>query len=162
MLCAIWYHLYNLKNFKNTHGGVLILVKVVFFQGVFQVFKLYKWYEVFHFQKLKSRKLWKIWIFLPLVCLQMKCCFRLQATSFHFPFGRITTQSSIPCQLFGWSSSKLIYLVTDLSSQTHCSSMDKSVNPIYTLIWYNLKKHSLNFEKIWSQTKTSSSIQRSS
>ena len=23
--CAIWYHLYNLKNVKNTHGGVLIL-----------------------------------------------------------------------------------------------------------------------------------------
>ena len=26
MLCAIWYHLYNLKNAKNTHGGVLLLV----------------------------------------------------------------------------------------------------------------------------------------
>ena len=26
--CAIWYHLYNLKNVKNTHGGVLILSKV--------------------------------------------------------------------------------------------------------------------------------------
>ena len=25
--CAIWYHLYNLKNMKNTHGAVLILVK---------------------------------------------------------------------------------------------------------------------------------------
>ena len=24
--CAIWYHLYNLKNVKNIHGGVLILV----------------------------------------------------------------------------------------------------------------------------------------
>ena len=23
--CAIWYHLYNLKNVKNTHGGVLNL-----------------------------------------------------------------------------------------------------------------------------------------
>ena len=22
MLCAIWYHLYNFKNVKNTHGGV--------------------------------------------------------------------------------------------------------------------------------------------
>ena len=21
MCCAIWYHLYNLKNVKNTHGG---------------------------------------------------------------------------------------------------------------------------------------------
>ena len=28
MCCAIWYHLYNLKNVKNTHGGVLILVKL--------------------------------------------------------------------------------------------------------------------------------------
>ena len=28
MHCAIWYHLYNLKNVKNTHGGVLILVKL--------------------------------------------------------------------------------------------------------------------------------------
>ena len=28
MFCAIWYHLYNLKNVKNTHGGVIILVKL--------------------------------------------------------------------------------------------------------------------------------------
>ena len=27
-LCAIWYHLYNLNNAKNTHGGVLPLVKL--------------------------------------------------------------------------------------------------------------------------------------
>ena len=27
MLCAIWYHLYNLKNVKNIHGGVLLLVR---------------------------------------------------------------------------------------------------------------------------------------
>ena len=26
MRCAIWYHLYNFKNVKNTHGGVLLLV----------------------------------------------------------------------------------------------------------------------------------------
>ena len=26
MLYAIWYHLYNLKNVKNTRGGVMILV----------------------------------------------------------------------------------------------------------------------------------------
>ena len=24
--CPIWYHWYNLKKVKNTHGGVLILV----------------------------------------------------------------------------------------------------------------------------------------
>ena len=28
MLCTIWYHLYNLKNVKNNHGGVLLLVKL--------------------------------------------------------------------------------------------------------------------------------------
>ena len=28
MLCAIWYHLYNLKNVKSNHGGVLLLVKL--------------------------------------------------------------------------------------------------------------------------------------
>ena len=28
MPCAIWYHLYDLKNVRNTHGGVLILVKL--------------------------------------------------------------------------------------------------------------------------------------
>ena len=28
MFCAIWYHLCNLKNVKNTHGGVLVLVKL--------------------------------------------------------------------------------------------------------------------------------------
>ena len=26
MLCSIWYHLYNLKNVKNTHERVLSLV----------------------------------------------------------------------------------------------------------------------------------------
>ena len=56
MFCAIWYPLYNLKNTKNIHGGMLLLVK---FQaearnftksntpmGVFHVFKLYKWYQI--------------------------------------------------------------------------------------------------------------------
>ena len=28
MRCAIDYHLYNLKNVKNTHGGLLLLVKL--------------------------------------------------------------------------------------------------------------------------------------
>ena len=28
MRCGIWYHFYNLQNVKNTHGGVLILVKL--------------------------------------------------------------------------------------------------------------------------------------
>ena len=57
MLCAIWYHLYNFKNVKSTHGGVLLLVKLqasacnytksntplwVFFTFL----KLYKWYQI--------------------------------------------------------------------------------------------------------------------
>ena len=57
MRYAIWYDLYNLKNVKNTHGGVLILVKLqasacnftkintppwVFFTFL----KLYKWYQI--------------------------------------------------------------------------------------------------------------------
>ena len=28
IFCAISYHLYNFKNVKNTHGGVLLLVKL--------------------------------------------------------------------------------------------------------------------------------------
>ena len=28
MFCAIWYHLHNLKNVKNTHGGMSLLVKL--------------------------------------------------------------------------------------------------------------------------------------
>ena len=31
MCCANWCHLYNLKNVKNTHGGVLLKVTLVFF-----------------------------------------------------------------------------------------------------------------------------------
>ena len=30
MLCATWYHLYNLKNVKNIHGGVILLEVVGF------------------------------------------------------------------------------------------------------------------------------------
>ena len=57
MLRAIWYHLCNLKNVKNTNGGVLLLVKLqasscnidkcntppwVFFT----FFRLHKWYQI--------------------------------------------------------------------------------------------------------------------
>ena len=39
MFCAIWYHLYNLKNVKNTHEGVLLLVlKVTLLHGCFSRF----------------------------------------------------------------------------------------------------------------------------
>ena len=57
MRCAIWYHLYNLKNVKNTRGRVLILVrlrasacnftKINISPWVFFTFlKLYKWYQI--------------------------------------------------------------------------------------------------------------------
>ena len=48
VLCTIQYHVYNLKNVKNTHGGVLLSVKFsntppwVFFT----FFKLYQWYQI--------------------------------------------------------------------------------------------------------------------
>ena len=39
MRCAIWYHLYNLKNVKNTHGRVLMLVlKLTLLHGCFSHF----------------------------------------------------------------------------------------------------------------------------
>ena len=52
MRYAIWYHLYNLKNAKNTHGGVLIaeacnFTKINTPPWVFFTFlKLYKWYQI--------------------------------------------------------------------------------------------------------------------
>ena len=55
MLCAIWYHLYNLEKAKSTHGGVLLLEKfqVCNFDKsstppwvFFTFFKLYKWYQI--------------------------------------------------------------------------------------------------------------------
>ena len=55
--CAIWYLSYNLKNAKNTHGGVLILVKLQAEgckftkintprQVFFTFFRLCKWYQI--------------------------------------------------------------------------------------------------------------------
>ena len=48
MRCAIWNHLYNLKNVKNTHGGVLISVtKINTLPWVFfTFFQIYKWYQI--------------------------------------------------------------------------------------------------------------------
>ena len=57
MRCAIWYYLYNLKNVKNTHGEVSLLVKLPalackFIKSntptwvFFRFFKLYKWYRI--------------------------------------------------------------------------------------------------------------------
>ena len=55
MRCTIWYHLYNLKNMANTHGGVLLLVQAEVCNFTksntppwmfFTFFKLYKWYQI--------------------------------------------------------------------------------------------------------------------
>ena len=47
MFCTILYHLYNVKNIKNTHGGmsllkscVVTLLKVILLNGCFKLFKL--------------------------------------------------------------------------------------------------------------------------
>ena len=57
MLCAIWFHIFNLKNVKNTPKGVLHLVKFWaeawnFTRSVTppwvlsMLFKLLKWYKI--------------------------------------------------------------------------------------------------------------------
>ena len=50
MLCAIWYHLYNFENGKNTHGGVLLLENFTKSNTLpkvfFTFFKLCKWYRI--------------------------------------------------------------------------------------------------------------------
>ena len=57
MLCPIWYYLYNFKKVKNTHGGVLLLVKFHTKAWNFTksntpswtfliLFKLCKWYHI--------------------------------------------------------------------------------------------------------------------
>ena len=52
MRCAIWYHLHNLKNVTNTHGGVLLLgkpatlLKVTLLHGCFSRFLNCKWHQI--------------------------------------------------------------------------------------------------------------------
>ena len=47
MFCATWYHLYNFKNLKNTHGGVLLQENLqACFMEFFHVFNLYKWFQI--------------------------------------------------------------------------------------------------------------------
>ena len=52
MRCAIWYHLYNLKNVKNTHRGVLLFVKLqasarhyIYFMQMMSVIMPLKFFE---------------------------------------------------------------------------------------------------------------------
>ena len=44
--CTILYHLYNLKNVKNTHGGVLLLVKLQAEATCRLLFKLSKQHQI--------------------------------------------------------------------------------------------------------------------
>ena len=44
MFCAISYHLYNLENLKNTHGGMLLLSTSPWV--FFTLFNLCKWYQI--------------------------------------------------------------------------------------------------------------------
>ena len=57
MHCAIRHYLYNLKNVRNVHGGVLLLVEMLASacnftksntppQAFFTFIKLYKWYQM--------------------------------------------------------------------------------------------------------------------
>ena len=51
MFYTFWYHLYNFKNVKNTHGGVLLLAcnftkSNTSPWALFTFFKSYKWYRI--------------------------------------------------------------------------------------------------------------------
>ena len=84
MLYAIWDHLSNLKNLKNTHGGVLLIVKLQaegsnFTESntlplVFSIFfKFCKWYQIaqsipyvqsvnmFSILKVKNKGIFNFW-----------------------------------------------------------------------------------------------------
>ena len=83
MRCAIWYHLYNLKNVKNTREGVLVLVKLQAEACKFTkintapwmfstFFKLYKWYQIA--QHITYIQLLNVFSFVPVMwcsCLKL-------------------------------------------------------------------------------------------
>ena len=82
MFCAIWYHLYNLKNVKNTHEGVLLLACNFTKSNTppwvfFTFFNLYKWYQIAQYitYKVFAKYLKGIIIGLPKVS-QYNSCFR--------------------------------------------------------------------------------------
>ena len=71
MRWAIWYHLFNLKNAKDSHGGVLLLVKLQakacnFTKsntpqwGFITFFEFYKWYQNVQRTKWQIRKTYQI------------------------------------------------------------------------------------------------------
>ena len=98
MVCAIWYHFYNLKNVKNTHGVILLLVKlqawpavllkITFIQGCFSSFlncanstKLRNViHSTFHVTFKRKREITKVMKSLENICKRL---------IFHFPFCHI-------------------------------------------------------------------------
>ena len=68
MRCTIWYHMYNIKNAKNTDGGVLLLVTF---------FKLYKWSVIRQkgeSQNGGNKKANKKWTFVTTWYAQVRTC----------------------------------------------------------------------------------------
>ena len=56
ILCAIWFHLHNLKNVKNIHRGMISVTPPWLF---FTFFKLFKWYQIAYdiWHELNSRNM---------------------------------------------------------------------------------------------------------
>ena len=54
MLCAIWYHLYNLKNVKNTFERMSLLNTLLWL--FFTFLNLHKWYQIVQHITLKINR----------------------------------------------------------------------------------------------------------
>ena len=75
MRYAIWYHLYNLKNVKNTQRGVLLLAEACNYTKsntppwlFITFFKLYEWYQIAQ----RITKIRELWSLIPLKTLEVK------------------------------------------------------------------------------------------
>ena len=97
--CAICYHLYELKNAKATHGGVMLLVKfhvspaswikVSFLHGFSSTFfKLYKWYQIA--QSITKCIHWHLFSFLTqkrrIIILQLNNCDKIRCIYYIWDF----------------------------------------------------------------------------
>ena len=71
MRCAIWYHLYNLKNVKSTHGGALSLVKLQALACSFTkinnppwvFFTFFKFYKQYQSAQRVTNMFFSVWFF---------------------------------------------------------------------------------------------------
>ena len=70
MLFANWYQLYNLKNMKNTHRGILLLEKVTVVHGCFHVFLIAQMVQNHTTHRMLSFKL-----YINLVCKSLAVIF---------------------------------------------------------------------------------------